>query len=196
VFDRVTLHVSDLDASRRFYGELLGTLGIGWDDFELVQSGAVTRRLHLGFRAASRAKVDEFWSAGLASGYQDDGAPGERPQYAPDYYGAFLLDPDGNSAEAVHYTGVRTEGTVDHVWFRVADVAASKRFYESIAPDVGFRLGTDTDERVSFRVDQASGTFSAVAGEPTENMHLAFRAPRSASLVDPDGNTIELVSRP
>ena len=51
----------------------------------------------------SRAHVDEFWRAGTEAGYRDDGAPGPRPQYSPDYYGGFLLDPDGNSAEAVHH---------------------------------------------------------------------------------------------
>ena len=60
----------------------------------------MTRRLHIGFAAPSREHVDAFWRAGTEAGYQDDGAPGPRPQYHADYYGAFLLDPDGNSAEA------------------------------------------------------------------------------------------------
>ena len=62
----------------------------------------VTRGLHVGFRAPSRAAVDAFWQAGIDAGYRDDGAPGPRTEYGPDYYGGFLLDPDGNSAEAVH----------------------------------------------------------------------------------------------
>jgi len=66
-------------------------------------------------------------------------APGLRPEYTADYYGAFLQDPDGNSAEAVHHEGVRRSGNVDHVWMRVADLAASRSFYEAIAPEARFR---------------------------------------------------------
>src|SRR5215210_8344131 len=57
----------------------------------------------IGFVAPSRPEVDEFWRVGTAAGHPDDGAPGARPQYRPDCYGAFLLDPDGNSVEAVHH---------------------------------------------------------------------------------------------
>jgi predicted lactoylglutathione lyase len=53
------------------------------------------------FRAASRAAVDAFYRAGLAAGGLDNGPPGLRPQYHANYYGAFLLDPDGNNIEAV-----------------------------------------------------------------------------------------------
>jgi hypothetical protein len=49
--------------------------------------------------------VDEFWRAGLAAGGRDDGAPGLRPDYHADYYGAFLIDPDGNRVEAVCHRG-------------------------------------------------------------------------------------------
>ena len=62
----------------------------------------MTRGLHIGFRARDRAQVDAFWQAGIDAGHADDGAPGPRTQYGPDYYGASLLDPDGNSVEAVH----------------------------------------------------------------------------------------------
>ena len=54
----------------------------------------VTTGLHIGFVAPSRAHVDAFWHAGRAGGLRDAGAPGERPDYKPDYDGAFLLDPD------------------------------------------------------------------------------------------------------
>ena len=56
-------------------------------------STPVTRGLHIGFRAPSRAAVDAFWQAGIDAGYRDDGAPGPRTVYGPDYYGGFLLDP-------------------------------------------------------------------------------------------------------
>ena len=185
MFDHVTIRVSDRAASERFYATVLATLGIEqshsgedfpeWDDFSLAEADdghGVTRRLHVAFVAPSRPHVDEFWRAGTQAGYRSDGAPGARPQYRDDYYGAFLLDPDGNSAEAVHHGVLRAGGVVDHLWIRVADVAAAKRFYATVAPHAGFRLRTDTAERAQFVGE--SGSFSLVAGAPAENVHLAF----------------------
>ena len=63
----------------------------------------VTRDVHVAFAARSRTEVDAFHAAGLTAGATDNGAPGERPQYHPGYYGAFLLDPDGNNVEAVFH---------------------------------------------------------------------------------------------
>jgi catechol 2,3-dioxygenase-like lactoylglutathione lyase family enzyme len=140
----------------------------------------VTRRLHVAFVAPSRAHADDFWRAGTTAGYRDDGAPGPRPQYGDDYYGAFLLDPDGNSAEAVHHETPRGDVNIDHLWIRVADVAASKRFYATIAPHAGLELGADTPERVQFRA--TSGSFSLVAGTPTEHVHVAFGASDDATV--------------
>jgi catechol 2,3-dioxygenase-like lactoylglutathione lyase family enzyme len=197
VFRQVTLRATDREASARFYDTVLATLGIergGWDDFAVVQADAerpATRGLHIGFGAPSRAEVDEFWRTGTAAGYRDDGAPGPRPEYGDDYYGGFLLDPDGNSAEAVHFDGVRRDGRVDHLWIRVADVAASKRFYETIAPRAGFRLGTDTPERAGFNGE--SGSFSVLTGTPTEHLEMAFTASERAELLDPDGHLVKLV---
>ena len=57
--------------------------------------------IHVAFRAASRAQVDAFYRAALAAGGRDNGAPGLRPHYHPNYYGAFVLDPDGHNIEAV-----------------------------------------------------------------------------------------------
>ncbi len=64
---------------------------------------------------------------------------GLRPRYRDDYYGGFLRDPDGNSVEAVHHGDVRPGG-IDHLWVRVADLDASRRFYEVAAPHAGIRL--------------------------------------------------------
>jgi catechol 2,3-dioxygenase-like lactoylglutathione lyase family enzyme len=185
VFDHVTIRASDRGAAERFYDTVLRTLGIEkghsgelyaeWGDFSLGQADdekPVTRNLHVGFVSPSRAHVDEFWRVGTEAGYRDDGPPGLRPQYSEDYYGAFLLDPDGNSAEAVHHGTMREGGFIDHLWIRVADVAESKRFYETVASHAGFRLKRDTPERAQFVGD--SGSFSVVRGEPTEELHLAF----------------------
>jgi catechol 2,3-dioxygenase-like lactoylglutathione lyase family enzyme len=169
---------------------VLATLGIEqtgrleWDDFCLFPAEAdepVTRRLHVAFVAPSRAHVDGFWQVGTRAGYRDDGAPGERSQYRAGYYGAFLLDPDGNSAEAVHHDVLRAPGNIDHLWMMVADLAAARRFYETIAPFARVRLRLDTPERVQFV--GAGGTFSLVPGEPTKNVHIAFPA-RDTSTVD------------
>jgi catechol 2,3-dioxygenase-like lactoylglutathione lyase family enzyme len=193
LFDHVTIRVTDPEASARFYATVLGTLGVEqthdegwlveWDDFSLSPAAddkPVTRRLHVAFAASSRGEVDECWRTGTRAGYRDDGAPGPRPRYSPDYYGGFLLDPDGNSVEAVHYGRVRTDGNIDHLWIRVADVAAARRFYETIAPHAGLRLGADTPERAQFR--GSSGSFSLVPGPPTENVHLAFSAGDNATV--------------
>jgi catechol 2,3-dioxygenase-like lactoylglutathione lyase family enzyme len=193
VFDHVTIRGSDRAASERFYETVLATVAIEktyadeyfveWNDFSLAEADAetqATQRLHVGFVAPSRAHVDEFWRVGTEAGYRDDGAPGPRPEYGDDYYGAFLLDPDGDSAEAVHHGSLRTGGGVDHVWIRVADVAASKRFYETVAPHAGFRLETDIPERAQFL--GASGSFSVLAGTPTERVHMAFTATADATV--------------
>jgi catechol 2,3-dioxygenase-like lactoylglutathione lyase family enzyme len=194
VFDHVTIRAGDRAASERFYATVLRTLGIerAFSDEHVSQWGAfqlapatneqpATRRLHIGFAAPSRAHVDEFWRAGTAAGYRDDGVPGPRPQYRIDYYGSFLMDPDGNSAEAVHHGAMRGGGAIDHLWIRVADVAAAKRFYETIAPCAGLRLRTDIPRRAQF--NGASGSFSLVAGdEPTERLHMAFPAPDDATV--------------
>src|SRR5437764_8334364 len=116
--------------------------GFEWEDFSISQAGnerQVTHNLHVAFVARSREAVDEWWETMTGAGHPDDGAPGPRPQYSPDYYGGFVLDPDGNSAEAVHHGSVRS-GRIDHLWIRVADVAAARRFYEAIAPYTGLHL--------------------------------------------------------
>jgi catechol 2,3-dioxygenase-like lactoylglutathione lyase family enzyme len=186
MFDHVTVRASDREASERFYETVLRTLDVEqthsgehfaeWDDFSLAAANGehpVTRRLHIGFAAPSRRHVDEFWRAGTAAGYRDDGAPGPRPQYSDDYYGAFLLDPDGNSVEAVHHESLREGGVIDHLWIRVSDLDDSTRFYETVGPAAGFRVGGEHADRTSFAC--VSGSFSVVRGdEPTENVHLAF----------------------
>ena len=193
MFDHVTIRTSDRAASEAFYETVLRTLGIErtntgdeyteWDDFSLAQANdekPVTRRLHIGFVAPSREHAEAFWRAGTDAGHREDGPPGPRPQYGSDYYGAFLLDPDGNSAEAVHHGGLRTGGNIDHLWIRVADLAASQRFYETIAPHAGFQLRRAVPERAQFV--GSSGSFSVVYGTPTEYLHFAFPARENATV--------------
>jgi catechol 2,3-dioxygenase-like lactoylglutathione lyase family enzyme len=208
MFARVTIRVSDAEASERFYETVLAALDVrrrpagDWRDFTIAPAGndaSVTRRLHIGFGAATRAHVDAFWRAGIGAGHRDDGAPGPRPQYRHDYYGAFLLDPDGNSAEAVHHGALDAADVIDHLWLRVSDVRATTGFYESIAPHAGLTLASADEDHAWFQ--GSSGSFTLVAGEPTRHLHLAFGAgedeppaSRDGGLPDPDGNTIEIVS--
>ena len=119
LIDHVQLVVADLAASRRFYEALFEVLDIPiggderdffWADELFVSTadseaavGKLTGRHHLAFQARDRATVDAFHRAGLAAGGRDNGAPGERANYHPGYYGAFLLDPDGNNIEAVFH---------------------------------------------------------------------------------------------
>jgi catechol 2,3-dioxygenase-like lactoylglutathione lyase family enzyme len=187
VFDHVTIRVSDRGASERFYRTVLDSIGIAptnegeeyleWDDFGLAQAAGerpVTRRLHIGFAAPSREAVHAFHEAGLAAGYRDDGAPGPRPEYGPDYYGGFLLDPDGNSAEAVHHDDLPRRANVDHLWIRVADLNAAVRFYDTIAPHAGLNRGNSPEGRQQF-LDAERVSFSVVASDAaTEHVHLAF----------------------
>jgi catechol 2,3-dioxygenase-like lactoylglutathione lyase family enzyme len=194
VIDHVTIRVADEQASRRFYATVLSTLGIEetgsdalpeWDDFSFSQTDAehpVTRGLHIAWAAPSREHVDAFWQAGVDAGYRDDGAPGPRPEYGDNYYGGFLLDPDGNSAEAVHFDGQDRPLAIDHLWIRVADTAAAKAFYATIAPHAGLRMGDDTPERVQFRA--RTGSFSLIADDRprTEHLHLAFAAGDDATV--------------
>jgi len=151
-----------------------------WADFGFyaaTDAHAPTRNLHVAFSARARQDVDRFWRAGVDAGFQDDGPPGLRPQYDVDYYGAFLRDPDGNSAEAVHH-GRDRPGMFDHLWIRVDDVPRARRFYELIAPFTGYALDHADEVFAHFIGEDAS--FSLVTGEPTERMHLAFGAADNA----------------
>ena len=177
MFDHVGVRVSDLDEARRFYETGLSAVGFGeptrgedffeWEDLSIAaahEDRPVTRQLHVGLAAPSREHVDEFWRALTAEKFRDYGAPGLRPQYSEDYYGAFVLDPDGNSIEALHHARLRTDGLpIQHVWVRVRDVDASQRFYETIAPVVGIELWRRTPERVSFVGRGASCSFVSVS---------------------------------
>ena len=196
MFDHVGIAVSDLAASERFYRVVLGALGlepssadaelVEWDDWDISPTDGehlLTRGLHIGFRAATREAVHAFWQAGVDAGFQDDGEPGLRPVYGPDYYGGFLLDPDGNSAEAVYSERAdRVAGRIDHLWIRVRDLPASKRFYATIAPHAAIALSTEEPGRVQF--SGAGFSFSLLDDERplTENVHLAFPAGDDATV--------------
>ncbi len=197
MFDHVTIRSADLTASERFYRTVLTSVSaqptttgqdlIEWEDFVLLAAGveqSSTRHLHVAFGAPSREHVDAFWQSGVDAGYDDAGSPGERPQYKPGYYGTFLLDPDGNSVEAVHHDDVRRGGHIDHLWIGVRDVMASEAFYAAIARHTGLRRGRRWEGGVQFR--GAWATFSLVQDgrPPTEGLHLALPARDRATVED------------
>jgi catechol 2,3-dioxygenase-like lactoylglutathione lyase family enzyme len=118
MLDHLGINVSDYERSRDFYEKALAPLGytllmepmprfggFGRDrkpDFWITdQREPTTKNVHVAFAAPDRPTVDAFHAAALEAGGTDNGAPGPRPMYHPGYYGAFVLDPDGNNVEAV-----------------------------------------------------------------------------------------------
>jgi catechol 2,3-dioxygenase-like lactoylglutathione lyase family enzyme len=117
MYDHIGLKVKDLDASVRFYQAALAPLGHvlcsrdesgagfgppGAPALWLYPGGrGASAGAHVAFRAADRAAVDRFHAAGREAGGRDNGRPGLRADYAPTYYAAFVIDPDGNNVEAV-----------------------------------------------------------------------------------------------
>ena len=123
MIDHMGLTVSDPARSRHFYDKALAPIGyevlmevpkdftdgravFGYGvepkpDFWVSEGAPNQPRLHVAFRAERREQVDEFHKAALAAGGRDNGSPGLRPHYHPDYYGAFVLDPDGHNIEVV-----------------------------------------------------------------------------------------------
>jgi catechol 2,3-dioxygenase-like lactoylglutathione lyase family enzyme len=120
MFDHIGLKVSDLAAAVRFYQAALAPLGhvvCSQDDASAGIGPAGEPALwlyrdakarptaaHVALRARDRKAVDRFHAAGLDAGGKDNGKPGVRADYAPNYYAAFLIDPDGNNVEAVCLT--------------------------------------------------------------------------------------------
>ena len=129
MIDHLSTYAKDFALTRDFYKAVLGALGYeiefemqldadeelpnrkicawgppGRSVFWVIESKSAIEPRHTAFTAEDRGAVDRFHSVGLATGATDGGAPGLRPIYHPDYYGAFLLDPDGNNVEAVCHT--------------------------------------------------------------------------------------------
>ena len=116
--DHLWIRVRDLAESRLFYETVAPTVGLRVHDAATratststaaaarsrsCRSEPVTENVHLAFPAPDRATVEAFHRAALEAGFRDNGAPGERPEYHAGYYGAFVLDPDGNNIEAVFH---------------------------------------------------------------------------------------------
>ena len=122
MIDHITFGVTNFARSTAFYDRAFEPLGVtrlfdvplehsggvsttGYGDdrpwFWLAEQDATKGKLHIALQARSRADVDAFYAAAIAAGGRDNGKPGVRPHYHPNYYGAFVLDPDGHNIEAV-----------------------------------------------------------------------------------------------
>ena len=123
MIDHLSVIVSNYEKSKTFYSQALtatghsrlvelpaahggqgGSAGFCHEDgsdFWISEGSAVTTPIHIAFRVPSRAAVDAFYKAAIAAGGRDNGAPGLRPRYHLNYYGAFVLCPDGHNIEAV-----------------------------------------------------------------------------------------------
>ena len=126
MIDHIGFSVSDYDRAKAFYLQALAPLGYalimeapaevtesgkaaagfganGKPDFWIAGEGKLERPVHVAIVAKDRASVDAFYRAALAAGGKDNGPPGIRAHYHPNYYGAFVLDPDGHNIEAVSH---------------------------------------------------------------------------------------------
>jgi catechol 2,3-dioxygenase-like lactoylglutathione lyase family enzyme len=116
IIDHIGLAVSNYERSKEFYSKALAPLDIrlimevdnaagfgkqGKPEFWFGVRAGTVQPLHVAFVAENRREVKAFYDAAIAAGGKDNGAPGLREIYHPDYYGAFVLDPDGNNIEAV-----------------------------------------------------------------------------------------------
>lgn len=129
MIDHLSLNVADFARMEAFYERALAPLGLaplmkfgkevtGRADvvgfgaempfFWLAGTEQTKPSQHIAFRAESRAEVDAFHAAALAAGGRDNGQPGLREMYHPDYYGAFVIDPEGHNVEAVCHKPERT----------------------------------------------------------------------------------------
>ena len=127
MYSHVTVGTNDMTRARSFYAPVMAALGkqsftegahhtgygdAGGEQFWVLspfdgKSASVGNGSHVAFLAVDRAMVDAFHAAALASGGADEGAPGPRPHYHPNYYGAYVRDPDGNELQAVCHRAER-----------------------------------------------------------------------------------------
>ena len=120
IIDHIGLAVSDHAQSKDFYSKVLAPLGVGevmefegWSgfgkddkpEFWFGVGRGVQQPTHIAFAADSRKEVDGFYEAAIAAGGKDNGAPGIRENYHPNYYAAFVFDPDGHNIEVVCHKG-------------------------------------------------------------------------------------------
>jgi catechol 2,3-dioxygenase-like lactoylglutathione lyase family enzyme len=184
MFDHITLRVADLPMASSAFATVLGQLEIEqttstpslsvWGNFALTptdEQHPIARRVHIAFVAPTRAHVDRFWRAGVDAGFADDGPAGPRPQYADDYYAAFLKDAAGNGFDAVHRNGQRPGEPAQNIHIAFSRDDDDVRRFHADATAAGYRSNGEPGERARY--------------------HDGYYA---AYVLDPDGNNIEVVN--
>jgi catechol 2,3-dioxygenase-like lactoylglutathione lyase family enzyme len=187
MLDHITLRVADLPAANSAFKALFDQLEIEqttstssfsvWGNFALTQTDdqhPIARRVHIAFIAPTPSHVEHFGQTGIKAGLADDGPAGPRPNYAVDYYAAFLKDSAGNSFEAVYRDGERPSGNIDHVAIRVHDLEASTAFFSTIGSAARLTIRRQIADRATFFIGASDGSLLVIAGEPTQNLHIAF----------------------
>jgi catechol 2,3-dioxygenase-like lactoylglutathione lyase family enzyme len=120
MLDHITIRVSDINTTKEFYKQVLAPLGYaismdfnyegvqilgfgkdGRNDTWITNDKPISGPTHLAYKANSKEEVNSFYEEAIKADGKDNGAPGDRPEYGENYYGAFVLDPDGNNIEAV-----------------------------------------------------------------------------------------------
>ena len=187
--DHASVGVADLAASMRFYDAALAPLGarrrfrdgdyVAWGTGAVNGHFAVSRRpypmpqnaAHTCFAAGSREEVAAFHAAALAAGGTDNGQPGYRPQYSEDYYGAYVLDPDGNHLGVVARLKPESASTprariIDHLSIGTDDLPESSRFYDALLAPLGVRRLRTRPDYVMYGTELHDTTF--ILAEPDD----------------------------
>ncbi len=215
MISHLTAGTDDVDRARAFYGALLRPLGLEvlarFPNLTVYAAAGgsrpwfrVTRPFdggpasagngsHVAFLAPDRGAVDAFHAAGLAAGGRDEGAPGLRRRYAPDYYAAYLRDPDGNKLQAVHYGRGRSmapgQAGLSHVTLGSNDLERARAFYDRVLGCLGLVHLFDADDHVGYgHADHQRPNVSIHRpwdGRPASagnGFHIAFLAPDRAAV--------------
>lgn len=213
MFSHFTLGTNDLDRALPFYNGVMSVVGqslLG----EYIERGYlmyappdntfphlfICRTLdglpatwsngyHIAFNVSDTSIVDRFYEESLSRGGYDEGAPGLRPQYGPDYYGAYVRDPDGNKLQAVCYTSGRCEGpaggVISHITIGLADLVRERAFYSAVLGELGIvELPEEGDDESSgyglagfeLPVVYVQPTFDGRPATWGNGTHTAFKA--------------------
>lgn len=190
MFSHITLGTNDMRRAQAFYAAVMPVVGLqpaksteaffaygpGGDGLPWIVVNRPFDGLpatwgngfHIAFRVADRASVDRFHAAALSAGGRDEGAPGLRPDYGPDYYGAYVRDPDGAKLQAVTYERSLREGPqaglISHVTSGTNDLARAAAFYEAVLAPLGL---------ARIREEESAG-IDAAFGAPGANIPLFY----------------------
>ena len=201
--DHISLGVTDLAAGSRFYEPLLHTLGsrrlfqdaqfVGYGNgpanghFSLSRTEQRRRQpgAHLCFAAGNREEVERFYRAGIDAGAGDNGAPGYRLHYDPDFFGAFLIDPFGNNVGVVARLRPETGSmprarVIDHLSIGAAAFAAMARFYDTLFATLNVQRLYTSEEFIIYGHGINDTTFMLLrrpdATGPQSGFHACFTA--------------------